>query len=132
VPDRPFDENANADAAVDAAFARARKSGKDVLIDLGGNWCADCRILSGLMELPELHAFLSAHYEMATVDVGRFNRNLDIPARFGITERLEGVPAILVSTPGGRLINAGHVSAIEDARHMSPQALADWLAQWTK
>lgn len=132
VPDRPFDEKANAAAAVDAAFARARKSGKDVLIDLGGNWCADCRILSGLMELPELHAFLAAHYEMATVDVGRFDRNLDIPARFGITDRLEGVPAILVSTPGGKLINAGHVSAIEDARHMSPQALADWLAQWTK
>ncbi len=132
VPDRPFDESANADAAVDAAFARARKSGKDVMIDLGGNWCADCRILSGLMELPELRAFLAAHYETATVDVGRFNRNLDIPARFGITERLEGVPAILIATPDGRLVNAGHVSAIEDARHMSPQALADWLAQWTK
>jgi thiol-disulfide isomerase/thioredoxin len=132
VPDRPFDEKADADAAVDAAFARARKSGKDVMIDLGGNWCADCRILSGLMELPELHAFLAAHYEMATVDVGRFDRNLDIPARFGITERLEGVPAILVSTPDGRLLNAGRVSAIEDARHMTPQALANWLAQWTK
>ena len=132
VPDRPFDESANADAAVDAAFARARKSGKDVMIDLGGNWCADCRILSGLMELPELRAFLAAHYETATVDVGRFNRNLDIPASFGITERLDGVPAILIATPDGRLVNAGHVSAIEDARHMSPQALADWLAQWTK
>jgi len=37
----------------------------------------------------------------------------------------------LIATPDGKLVNAGHVSAIEDARHMSPQALADWLAQWT-
>jgi thiol:disulfide interchange protein len=132
VPDRPFDEKANANADVDAAFARARKSGKEVMIDLGGNWCADCRIMSGLMELPEMRAFLAAHYEMVTVDVGRFNRNLQIPARFGITTRLEGVPAYLIATPDGTLVNAGHVSAIEDARHMSPQALADWLAQWTK
>jgi len=132
VPDRPFNESANANADVDAAFARARKSGKEVMIDLGGNWCADCRILSGLMELPELHAFLAAHYEMVTVDVGRFNRNLQIPARFGITDRLQGVPAFLIATPDGKLVNAGHVSAIEDARHMSPQALADWLAQWTR
>jgi thiol:disulfide interchange protein len=132
VPDRPFDEAANADAQVDAAFARAKRSGKDVMIDLGGNWCADCRILSGLMERPELHAFLASHYELVTVDVGRFNKNLQIPARFGITTRLEGVPAILVSTPDGKLLNAGRVSAIEDARHMTPQALADWLAQWTK
>ena len=40
------------------------------MIDLGGNWCADCRIMSGLMELPEMHSFLAAHYEIATVDVG--------------------------------------------------------------
>jgi thiol-disulfide isomerase/thioredoxin len=132
VPDRPFDETANANALVDAAFARAKHSGKDVMIDLGGNWCADCRILSGLMERPELHTFLASHYEMVTVDVGRFDKNLQIPARFGITTRLEGVPAILIATPDGKLVNAGKVSAIEDARHMTPQALADWLAQWTK
>jgi hypothetical protein len=100
------------------------------MIDLGGNWCADCRILAGLMELPEMHAFLTSRYEFVSVDVGRFNKNLDIPARFGITTRLEGVPAIIVATPAGQIVNPGRISAIEDARHMTPQALADWLAQW--
>jgi thiol-disulfide isomerase/thioredoxin len=132
VPDAPYDEKANADAEVDAAIARAKASGKPVLIDLGGNWCGDCRILAGLMELPEMERFLAAHYEMVSVDVGRFNRNLQIPARYGITKRLEGVPAILVVTTGGKLLNAGRVSAIQDARHITPQALADWLAQWAK
>lgn len=131
VPDAPFDASADADADVDAAVARARKSGKRVLIDLGGNWCADCRILAGLMDLPELHAFLDAHYEVVSVDVGRFNRNLQIPARYGITTRLAGVPAILIVTPDGHLLNGGHISAIQDARRFTPQALADWLAQWT-
>src|SRR5215471_11769635 len=131
VPDAPYDEKANASAQVDAVIARAKKSGKRVLIDLGGNWCADCRILAGLMELPEMQSFLKAHYEMVSVDVGRFNRNLQIPARYGITQRLEGVPAFLVVTTDGKLVNAGRVSAIQDARHMTPQALADWLAQWT-
>jgi len=130
VPDAPFDSAADADADVDAAVTRARRSHKRVLIDLGGNWCADCRILAGLMERPEMRAFLSAHYEIVSVDVGRFNRNLQIPARYGITSRLEGVPAILVVTPDGRLVNGGHISAIQDARHFTPQALADWLAQW--
>jgi thiol-disulfide isomerase/thioredoxin len=132
VPDAPFDTAANADADVDAAIARARRSGKRVMIDLGGNWCADCRILSGLMALPEMDAFLKAHYEIVDVDIGRFNKNLQIPARYGITERLAGVPAILIVTPEGKLINRDRVSAIEDARHMTPQALADWLAQWAK
>ena len=48
VPDRPFDENVDADAAVDAAIAQARVEHKLVLINLGANWCADCRILAGV------------------------------------------------------------------------------------
>ena len=103
-----------------------------MLIDLGGNWCPDCRILAGTMRLPEVKAFVDAHYEVVTVDVGRFDKNLQIPARYGIHGRLEGVPSLLVVDPAtDRLIDAGHIAALADARHMSPQALADWLAQWT-
>jgi hypothetical protein len=127
----PYDESANADKQVAAAFARAKTSHKRVLIDLGGNWCPDCLVLANLMRLPAMRAFLEAHYEEVAVDVGRFDKNLQIPARFGITKRLEGVPSVLIATPDGKLVNAGHVSALSDARHMTPQALADWLARWT-
>lgn len=130
VPDAPYDERADADKAVDAAFVRAAREHKRVLIDLGGNWCPDCRILAGVMALPEVDRFLKAHYVVVFVDVGRFDRNLQIPARFGITTRLEGVPSILVATPDGRLMDGGHVAALADARSMNPQAIADWLAQW--
>jgi hypothetical protein len=127
---RPYDETANADAVVNAAFARARKSHKRVLIDLGGNWCGDCIILDNVMQLPEVKLFVDLHYETVSVDVGRFNRNLQIPARFGITKRLEGVPSVLIVTPDGKLLNAGHTAALSDARSMTPQAIADWIAQW--
>jgi len=128
----PYDETANADAVVAAAKARARAEHKLLLIDLGGNWCADCRILVGTINLPEVKAFVDAHYVMVTVDVGRFDRNLQIPARYGITKRLEGVPAVLVVDPRtDALLDQGHIAALDDARHMTPQALADWLAEWT-
>jgi thiol-disulfide isomerase/thioredoxin len=133
VETHPYDEHADADAAVAAAFAKARVSRKRMLIDLGGNWCGDCLVLANLMQLPELKRFLNAHYEMVSVDVGRFDKNLQVPARFGINKRLEGVPAILIVEPDGKtLVDAGHVSALADARHMTPQGLADWLAQWAK
>lgn len=130
---KPYDEAADANAAVAAAFARARHSHKRVLIDFGGNWCGDCVVLSNVMQLPELKSFLAAHFEMVSVDVGHFNRNLQVPARFGVTKQLEGVPAILIVEPDGKtLVDAGHVSALQDARHMTPQGLADWLAKWAK
>jgi thiol:disulfide interchange protein len=129
---QPYNEGANADTAVNAAFARAKKEHKLVLIDLGGNWCGDCIVLANLMDLPEVKRFVAQHYAAVSVDVGRFDKNLQIPARFGITKRLEGVPSVLIATPDGKLINAGHTAALADARDMTPQAIADWLAEWTK
>jgi thiol-disulfide isomerase/thioredoxin len=132
----PYDDTASAkatDAAVAKARARAAKAGKLLIIDLGGNWCGDCRVLAGTMKLPELKRFVDRHYEVVTVDVGRFDKNLQVPAAYGITKRLEGVPALLVVEPKtNKLLDAGHESALADARSMTPQALADWLAQWTK
>jgi len=127
----PYDGKADAKAAVAAAKARALKGRKKLLIDLGGNWCLDCRLLAGVMELPTMRGFVARHYEVVTVDIGRFDKNLDIPARYGIKGRLAGVPALLIVDPKtNRLVNAGRETALADARSLSPQGLADWLAQW--
>jgi thiol-disulfide isomerase/thioredoxin len=130
----PYNEKANASADVARAKARAKAQHKLLMIDLGGNWCGDCRILTATMEqAPELKAFIAKHYVTVLVDVGRFDKNLQIPAHYGITERLGGVPALLIVDPKtDKLLDPGAVSAIQDARSLSPQSLADFLAQWVK
>ena len=113
------------------ARQRAIARHKLQLIDRGGNWCLDCRSLAGTIETPRLKAWVEAHYEVVTVDVGRFDKNGQIAERYGIKGRLQGVPSVLVVEPrSNRLINQGHTAALADARSMSPQALADWLAGW--
>lgn len=130
----PYDEKADAKAQVAAARARAKAQHKLLLIDLGGNWCLDCRLLAATMELPELRGFLAKHYEIVTVDVGRFDKNLDIAAKYGLNGHFGGgVPSVLIVDPKtDTLKNAGRTAALADARSLSPQALADWLASWTK
>jgi hypothetical protein len=132
----PYDETLSAkatNAAVAKARARAAKAHKLLLIDLGGNWCGDCRILTGTLELPEMKAWVARHYELVSVDVGRFDKNLQVPGAYGIHYRLEGVPALLVVDPKtNKLLDKGHESALQDARSMTPQALADWLAQFPR
>lgn len=126
----PYDEAADARADIARARDTARRNGRLLLIDLGGNWCPDCRILAATMRLPDLAPFLKQHYEIVSVDVGRFSKNMDIPRQFG-ARRPVGVPAVLIVEPSsGRLLNAGHETALADARSLSPQALADWLARW--
>ena len=128
----PYDETADADVAVAKAKAQARAEHKLLLIDLGGNWCGDCRVLAGTMERPELKAFVDQHYVLVSVDIGRMTKNLQIPGHYGVDPKKGGVPNLLIVNPHtDKLIDADHTAALEDARHMTPQALADWLAQWT-
>jgi len=128
----PYNETADAHADVAKAKALAKKQHKLLLLDLGGNWCPDCRILAGTLELPDLAPWVAKHYVVVTVDVGRYTKNLDIGAAYGI-DRPKGVPAVFIVDPKtDKLINTDHVTALSDARHMSPQALADWLAGWVK
>lgn len=129
---RPYDEKADANAQVDRAFASAKKSGKRVLIDLGGNWCPDCIVLANFLHLPEMRRFMDTHYEVAMVDVGRFDRNLQVPARFGFKTRLKGVPTLLIATPDGKLVNRDDVFATTSASSMTPKSLADYLAKYAK
>ncbi|MES2442889.1 MAG: thioredoxin family protein [Pseudomonadota bacterium] len=128
----PYDSSADANAQIDAALGRARASGKPLLIDFGANWCADCRVLAGVLELPEMRRYIARNFELVQVDIGRFDRNLDIPKRFS-RNPMNAVPAVfVVDGKTGKLRNAGEELALGDARIMRPQAIADWLATWTR
>lgn len=127
----PYDDGSDAHKDVAAAVARARTSGKRLLIDFGANWCVDCRVFASVAELPAMRRWIARHFELVTVDVGRFNRNLDIAARYGVS--LEAVPAVFVIDPrSGKLLNRDEVEALGDASLSTPPAIAAWLGKWAR
>lgn len=128
---QPYDPSADADQQVASAKARAAATGKRLLIALGSNWCSDSRALAGVLELPEVTSFIAHHYVVVVVDVNRFDRNLQIPRRYGVM-RLRGIPTLLVIDPKtDKLLNAGHLFELVNAGDMSPQKVVDWLAHWS-
>jgi thiol-disulfide isomerase/thioredoxin len=126
----PYDTQADAHAAVDAAFAAARASGRKVMIDLGGNWCPDCRALAGVLASPQVKPWVDQGFVTVLVDVGRFKKNLDIAEKYGV--KINAAPTVLIITPDGKLLNKDAVFALADARSMSAQAVVDLLAGWEK
>ncbi|MFZ1989403.1 MAG: thioredoxin family protein [Alphaproteobacteria bacterium] len=124
----PYDEKADASAAVDDAFTRAKTSGKRVMIEMGANWCSDCRILAGVMALPEVSKFVGDNFETVHVDVGRFDHNQQIPARFHA--KVNGIPWIVIAEPDGKVLASSY--EITDGYHKTPQSMVDWLAKWAK
>jgi hypothetical protein len=125
---RPFKEDADATAVVDAALANAKARGSRVLLVLGGNWCHDSRGLAAKFEAPELAALIAEKYELVWVDVGHRDRNMNVPRRFGVNDLL-GTPTILILASDGMLLNA---DSVHDWRNADSRTLEETIAYFAK
>jgi hypothetical protein len=125
----PFEETADASAAIDSALLSARGAGKHVLAVLGGNWCHDSRAFARYLDDAAVKRITDAHYAVVFVDVGRRDRNLDVAARFKAPE-LTGTPTILILDADGRLLNADATSEWTQADSRSATELAAFLAKF--
>lgn len=114
----PYDEAADAQAQVQAALARARQAHKPVLLVFGANWCPDCRALDQAMQAGRNASLLHEQFELVKVDVGRFDRNLDVAKAYGNPIR-KGIPAAVIVSPDNRVLYATRAGELADARRMN-------------
>jgi thiol-disulfide isomerase/thioredoxin len=129
VPKAPYDEAADGRAELAAAIARAKAANKRVLVKFGANWCPDCRVLAGALEIPDIKSYAESKFELVSIDVGRRNKNLDLAAKYG--QGLKGVPTVVVVDPKTDTAVQGlNTLALSDARDMAPAAILDVLKSW--
>ena len=126
----PYDDAADATAAVDAALARAALAEKRVILVMGANWCHDSRGLAGWFAQPRFAAMLDARYELVYVDVGHRDRNIDIARRFGI-ETIKGTPTVLVLSSTGMLLNRKSAPKWRDAASRSEDDIFGYFDQFS-
>lgn len=126
---RPFDESADAAAAVDAARAAAAISGRRVLLVLGGNWCHDSRALARHFSDSRVAALLAERFELVYVDVGMRDRNLDIARRFGVDE-IVNTPTILILSADGAALNRGDERAWRNAAGRTVDEALDYFGRF--
>jgi thiol:disulfide interchange protein len=128
--DKPiYDEQANAQTQVAAAIAKATVAGKNVVLDFGANWCGDCHALDAQMHSPALAGLIERNYVVVHVDVGRYNKNLDLARKYGVPLD-KGIPALAVLDPHGKLLYVQDQGQFEDARHLSADAFKQFFERW--
>jgi len=124
-----YDVNADAKAEISAAIKTAHAEHKRVLLDFGGNWCGDCIVLDRNFHMPENQALLNSDYVVVHVDIGKFDKNMDIAQRYGIPLE-KGVPALAVLDGMGKLVFAQTKGEFEAMRRMDPSSVHEFLEQW--
>ena len=122
----PYDESADARADLRNALAAAKAGQLPVLVIFGANWCKDCRALDVALNGPKTRALIEREFKLVKVDVGNFDRNLDLAAAYGNPIK-QGIPAAVVLSPGMEVLYATHAGELADARAMSESGIYDFF-----
>jgi protein disulfide-isomerase len=127
----PYDEAADAKADVKQALSDAKKSQTPVLLIFGANWCKDCRALEQALSTGRNAELVKREFRVVKVDVGNFNKNLDLAEAYGNPIK-KGIPAAVVLSPDNKVLYATRLGELADARNMSETGIYDFFKKVTE
>ena len=123
---KPYNEAADAKADVQAALKTAKAENKATLLVFGGNWCPDCKVLDMEMHQGDLAKLVNEKLVVVKVDVGRFDKNLDVVDRYGKILK-KGVPSVALLRADGTLAYQTDGGELADARKMGRDGITQFF-----
>ena len=124
-----YSDTADAKAEIRTALATAAREHKNVILDFGGNWCSDCQLLNIYFHDPSNAGVLQSNYVLVDVNVGDYDRNLDIAQQYGIPLN-KGVPALVVLDGHGRVLYAQRHGEFEKMSKLDTSVVMAFLEKW--
>ncbi len=123
----PSPEQAKADLS--AGLKAAAAGHKRVILDFGGNWCGDCKVLDIYFHDPSNRMILDSNFVLVHINIGHMDENQDIAARYQVP-LAKGVPALAVLDERGKLLYSQKTGEFEAMRRMESNAVTTFLVQW--
>ena len=111
------------------AIATATRQNKNILLDFGGNWCGDCRVLDFYFHQPPNSGLLARNFILVDINVGQFHHNLGLAKKFNIPIH-KGVPALAVLNSNGSLLYSQTGGQFENMSRVSPTSVTAFLELW--
>ena len=124
----PYDESADATAQIQAALAEASQAKVPVLVVFGANWCGDCKVLDLAFKEGASAPLIAEKFKVVKVNVGRFDRNVDVAERYGVPLK-SGIPAVAVLSAQGQVVYATKAGELANARKMGEKSIYDFFAE---
>ncbi len=107
-PPPPYNERADAKAAIETAVRAAATDGIRVLINWGANDDAGSKKFADAKKSPELAqstpSFFSDEYKLVNVNIGHLDKNLDLAQTYGVKLSTDALPALTILDATGKVI----------------------------
>ena len=116
-----YDEAADGAAQIAEAMAQAKKNHRRVLIQWGANWCGWCNKLADLTKSDQkIGKELNYEYDLIHIDVGQFDKHMDLAAKYGAELKDNGIPYLTILDGDGKVIANQETGALENPAGSTP------------
>lgn len=127
-----YDEHADAMHQIDSAIVLAQRSGRQVLCQVGGNWCPWCLRFAHFADTnASIHKIIHDNYVYIHINYSKENKNPEVmrrlhnPARFGF-------PVFVILDKEGNPIHIQNSAYLEEGKGYSPKKVEEFLLNWTE
>ena len=112
------------------AIVEAGKTGKRILLEVGGEWCVWCHIMDRYFEEnPKLLEFREKNFVMVKINFSRENENKKLLSRY---PAIPGYPHIFVLDSNGKLLHSQDTSKLESGKSYDLEKFFSFLQKWAR
>jgi thiol:disulfide interchange protein len=112
-----------------AALSLAKETNRQVLIEIGGNWCTWCHKMDAfLLKNPEVSQALHSQYVLLKINVSDSNENNDFMKSL---PPVLGYPHMYVSTAQGKMILSKDTAELLNDNNYSKAQWLSFLTKWS-
>jgi thioredoxin-related protein len=125
-----FDPARDSAKDVAAAASIAKKQGKRVIVDVGGEWCPWCHILDRFITAnADVKELVDTHYVWVKVNWSPQNRNEALLARW---PKVKGYPHLFVLDGDGKLLHSQDTGDLEAGKDYDKPKVLAFLRQFAR
>lgn len=128
---KPYNEMEDADAKVKELLALAKSENKNIMIQVGGNWCVWClRLNEFIQKTDNLKTAMNNNYVYYHLNWSPKNKNEKFFSQYGNPGEKLGYPVFMVLDQNGKLIHTQETGSLEEGKGYSAEKINAFLNSW--
>jgi thiol:disulfide interchange protein len=125
-----FDPARDPAADLRAAVAEATRTGRRIILDVGGEWCSWCHILDRYVAAHvEVKSRIDRGYVWLKINFSDDNKNEAFLSKY---PKISGYPHLFVLESDGTLLHSQDTALLEEGPSYNLQKVLEFLDKWTR
>ena len=127
-PVKKYAPGRNADKDIKDAIVEAQRTGKRILLEVGGDWCRWCHIMDDFFDRNRgLAEARDNNFITVKINFSPQNENEKVLSRY---PKIPGYPHLIVLENSGKLLQSQDTSELEEKESYNLQKFTEFLIKW--